>query len=108
MRFRRETPSVRYQRGLEPAWSADGRELFYLAPDRYLMSVAVKTSSTLDAGLPSRLFETRMSVVFNPPYTRNQYVVSTDGQQFLINQPPASAPSPPITVVVNWPAALEQ
>jgi eukaryotic-like serine/threonine-protein kinase len=93
--------------GFEPAWSADGKELFYLAPDRTLMSVAVNGTSTLETGLPSRLFETRMSVAFNPSYTRNQYMVSADGQRFLINQPPVSAPSPPITVVVNWPAALK-
>ena len=26
----------------EPAWRADGKELFYLAPDRYLMAVPIK------------------------------------------------------------------
>ena len=94
--------------GLEPAWSGNGRELFYLAPDRSLMSVVVRGGSTFEAGPPTRLFETRMSTVFNPTYTRNQYVVSADGQRFLINQTsPAALPSP-ITVVVNWQAALKR
>jgi serine/threonine protein kinase len=93
--------------GLEPAWSGDGSELFYLAPDRKLMSVAVRAGSTFDAEQPTRLFETRMSVVFNPTYTRNQYAVSRDGQRLLINQTIPAAPPSPITVVVNWQAALK-
>jgi hypothetical protein len=63
---------------------------------------------SLEAGLPTRLFETRMSNVFNPSYTRNQYVVSADGNRFLINQPASGASPPPITVVVNWPALLKR
>jgi serine/threonine protein kinase len=94
------------QGGLEPTWRGDGKELFYLAADRTLMSVPVTTGSTFEAGLPVRLFETRMSPLLNAGYTRNQYVVSADGQRILINQPPPSLPPSPITVVVNWTAAL--
>jgi tricorn protease-like protein len=95
--------------GFEPAWRADGRELFYLAPDRSLMSVAVDPRTTaFESKPPVRLFETRMSVVFNPTYTRNQDVVSRDGQRVLINQPSPDSPASPITVVVNWPAALRR
>jgi hypothetical protein len=36
---------------------------------------------------------------------RNQYDVSADGQHFLINAP-APGSSKPITIIVNWPAAL--
>ena len=99
---------VSTQGGLEPMWRGDGKELFYLAPDRRLMSVVVKSGSRFEASLPTLLFETRMSVAFSPSYTRNQYVVSADGQRFLINQPPAGVPSSPITVVVNWQAALKR
>jgi hypothetical protein len=49
-----------------------------------------------------------MSPVFNPSYTRNQYVASRDGQRFLINQPAVVSTSPPITVVVNWLELLRQ
>ena len=71
------------------------------------MSVAIKTASPFEAGPPARLFDTRMSALTNSAYTRNQYVVTADGQRFLINQPPAEAPSSPITVVLNWQSALE-
>jgi hypothetical protein len=92
--------------GVEPAWRRDGKELFYLASDRALMSVAMKTGSTVEIGPPVRLFETRMSVLTSSGYTRNQYVVTADGQRFLINQPPAAAPPSPITVVLNWQSGL--
>jgi Tol biopolymer transport system component len=94
--------------GMEPQWRADGKELFYLATDRNLLSVAVRVGLILEAALPTPLFETRMSNVFNPSYTRNQYVVSADGNRFLINQPPSGAGQPPITIVVNWPALLKR
>jgi serine/threonine protein kinase len=99
---------VSTQGGLEPMWRGDAKEMFYLAPDRSLMSVVVRGGTTFEANPPTRLFETRMSVVSNPSYTRNQYVVSADGQRFLINQPDAGTPLSPITVVVNWQAALKQ
>jgi serine/threonine protein kinase len=92
--------------GSEPAWSRDGRELFYLAPDRWLMAVAVKSlGAVLERGTPVRLFETRMATLANPALTKNQYVVTSDGR-FLINQPTGQAA--PITVIVNWPAELSK
>ena len=93
--------------GLEPKWRADGRELFYVSHDRRLMAVGIgQGASMVEASLPAPLFETRMSTVFNPWYTRNQYVVSADGTQFLINQPVPGASRPSIVVVVNWPSIV--
>ena len=90
--------------GSEPTWRRDGKELFYLAADRSLMAVSVNTTSGLKLSSPARLFETTMSTVVNNTLTRNQYVVTGDGQRFLVNQPAGSPPA--IVVVVNWPAAL--
>jgi Tol biopolymer transport system component len=91
--------------GIEPAWRQDGKELFFLAANRSLMSVAVGSGTVMDVSSPTPLFETKMSTVVNNTMVRNQYVVSPDGQRFLINQPAGSTPS--IVVVVNWPAALK-
>jgi hypothetical protein len=101
---------VSTQGGIEPAWRRDGKELFYLALDRTLMSVAVSAGagSTFEAGLPAPLFETRMTVLLGPGFTRNQYAVSADGQRFLVNQPSVEASASPVTVVVNWPATLNK
>ena len=73
--------------GTEPAWRADGKELFYLAPDRYLMAVPIKASASLQPGTPQRLFEAPVSSNISAAYTRNQYVVTADGQRFLVNAP---------------------
>src|SRR5262245_38673135 len=93
--------------GVEPAWRGDGRELFYLAPDRTLMAVSLK-ESTGEPDAPHPLFPTRMSPLVNPGYTRNQYVVTADGQRFLINQTAEGASSSPITVMLNWTAVLHK
>jgi serine/threonine protein kinase len=94
--------------GTQPAWRRDGKEVFYLAQDGRLMAVDVRAGSTFDPGRPSALFQTRMSPLLNRPGSRrNQYLVTADGQRFLIHQPPEGRPSSlPITVVVNWAAAL--
>jgi serine/threonine protein kinase len=92
--------------GTEPAWRADGKELFYLAPDRYLMAVPIKAGSSLQSGTPQRLFEAPVSSNISSSYTRNQYVVTGDGQRFLINQPVGRSSFSALTVVVDWTAAL--
>jgi Tol biopolymer transport system component len=92
--------------GSEPAWRRDSHELFYLAADRKLMAVSIKSGAMLEAGVPSALFETHVGPI-NPEY-RNQYSASSDGTRFLINTVSDSAPSSPITVVLNWQAGLKK
>jgi serine/threonine-protein kinase len=43
--------------GIEPLWSRDGRELFYVDPDRRLVSVQVETSPAFRVGERTALFE---------------------------------------------------
>jgi hypothetical protein len=47
--------------GTLPAWSPDGKELFFLGPDRKLMAAAVKAGSRLEPGIPKPLLEVRFS-----------------------------------------------
>lgn len=35
------------------------------------------------------------------------FEVPADGQRFLVVEPAESVPPEPVTVVVNWPAAIE-
>jgi len=91
--------------GNEPRWRADGGELFYLDPAGRLMSVAVAYAPTFSLGIPRLVFETRLMEMGNSPLRR--YAVSADGTRFLMNVPVADARPEPITVVVNWEAALE-
>jgi prepilin-type processing-associated H-X9-DG protein len=97
---------VSIEGGLEPTWRKDGRELFFLGVDRNLMAVPIVSGPTLEPGRPVRLFETSMS---NMSYgVRNQYVVASKGERFLIVQPVTAASPSAITVLVNWPEKLKQ
>jgi serine/threonine protein kinase len=91
--------------GSEPAWRPDGKELYYLAADGSLMAVSVTTGPAFEAAPAARLFQTSLSTLVNTSFVRNQYVVSVDGQRFLLNQP--AGPSASIVVVVDWPAGLK-
>ncbi len=85
--------------GGQPLWRADGRELYFLAPDGTLSAVAVTTGAQFESGIPARLFDAPVATNFAG---RRQYAVTGDGKRFLFIAPPASAESTPITVVTNW------
>ncbi len=92
--------------GNEPMWSRDGKELFYLDLDGKLMEVDVSTTAAkFQAAVPKPLFQSLLSGRYPG---RNLYVVSPDGQRFLMIVPAATAKPEPITVVVNWPALLKK
>jgi eukaryotic-like serine/threonine-protein kinase len=87
---------------IEPRWRADGRELFFLAPDLSLMAIDVQPGSPFRPAAAHRLFSTPAAT---PSGLSGQaYEVSSDGQRFLIKVP---ASSPQITVVVNWSSHLQ-
>jgi Tol biopolymer transport system component len=89
--------------GAYPRWRRDGREIFYIAPDKTLMAVEVQTGSAFEAGAPKPLFRTQI----RSTDTGSQYDVSADGQRFLINTIVPEEQSA-ITVVQNWTAGLKQ
>jgi serine/threonine protein kinase len=89
--------------GLIPHWSRDGKEIFFVAPDRTLMRVAVRgEGEDFQASTPVALF--RSAAVSSPTYT---YDLSLDGKKFLINSMNEQG-SLPIVVVVNWKAELKK
>jgi serine/threonine protein kinase len=88
--------------GIQPRWQRDGKALFYISAEGKLMSVSVEaafTTQTFKAATPVELFVTR---ILGLNGQRQQYSVSKDGLQFLINVPAESASVAPITVVLNW------
>ena len=99
------TGSARWQvstgGGQSPAWSRDGRELFYATPDNALWSVPVPPpGSTWRAVRSVKVLEpgqSRLSIG-----TARNYDPAPDGR-FLVIGPPANAPKPPLLVVVqHW------
>ena len=95
--------------GSQPAWRADGKEIFFVAPDGMMMAVPVESGEDFfRPGTPKPLFQTRLE--FDPlsGLGVRQYDVTPDGQRFLLNQHVADSTDAPITVVVNWPKLLEK
>ena len=88
--------------GKFPRWRRDGKELFYLNSNNKMMVVAVDGfGPTFKAGGEAALFDT-IPLGANWPYD-----VTADGQRFLISTRAEQASSTPITVVVNWAAAVK-
>jgi Tol biopolymer transport system component len=91
--------------GHQPLWRADGKELFYFAPDGVMMTVAMDATGQFRAGAPQALFRTGATAA---NFFRQQYAVTKDGQRFLVNAPSQQSSGAQLTVVVNWPAATQK
>jgi eukaryotic-like serine/threonine-protein kinase len=86
--------------GVQPRWRPDGKELYFIAPDRKLMAVTVAAlESTFEVGTPMALFPTKIAGPTGPT-NKSQYAVSRDGR-FLIVTVLEDA-SAPITLLLNW------
>ncbi len=88
--------------GYEPRWRRDGREIFYLAPDRRLMAAAVSSEPAFDT--PQTLFQT--PVAMGVTALRAHYDVSADGQRFLLAVPTVQKSSASLRIQFNWTTAL--
>jgi Tol biopolymer transport system component len=90
--------------GTEPAWSSDGRELFYRAGTQMWMVPVDLASGT--PGQATLLFDAMYDLDQNSVGVAN-YDVSPDGQHFLMVRT-AAAGSPTVTLVENWFGELER
>ena len=86
---------ISYGGGLWPKFRSDGKELFYLAADRKIMSVEFKAGAALEFTTPQALFTSGL-------FTGDaRFDVTADGQRFVmpVVVNPTGAAS---TVVLNW------
>ena len=81
--------------GAQPRWRADSQELFFLALDGTMMAVDTSADDIDQFGPAKPLFDSGLTV--DP--IRDQYVVSRDGERYLLN---LSVEQPTVTVVLNW------
>ncbi len=96
--------------GTQPRWRRDGKELYYVAPDTRLMAVSITATAdgqTLDASAPVPLFPTRLASGPGFAPGEAQYEVAPDGR-FLLNTVVDESSAPPITITLNWTAALKK
>jgi hypothetical protein len=91
--------------GSEPRWRSDGREFYFLAADGRLMAVDVESTPAFRLGVPKPLFQTGLNALAMPS---RRYGISGDGQRFLMNVPLGEEALAPITVILNWQAALKK
>ena len=75
----------------------------YVAPNNKLMAVDLTiTADRVRASVPRALFT--LPIIDNG---WSPYDTTSDGQRFLVRAAPQRA-SPPLTVIVNWPALLQK
>jgi Tol biopolymer transport system component len=84
-----------------PRWRRDGKELFYHNGSTFF-AVDVKTEgASFEVGIPRPLFDA--ATVSNTGVTGGTpFVVTRDGQRFLVLAPAEKEVSEPLQVVVNW------
>ena len=88
--------------GVQPRWRADGKELYYIAPDGKLMATSVTAKgAAFEPGTPVALFQTRIWGGGTNATNGLQYDVAPDGK-FLINVVTEDAAASSITVLLNW------
>ena len=88
-------------------WRSDGKEIFYQTSGDdtfYAVSVHI-TGSSLEVGLPVKLFQHRL---LHTGRERNRWVVTRDGQRFLLNAPVDEGPARGIQVVLDWATGLKK
>ncbi len=89
--------------GIQPRWSPDGREVYYLDPQGRLMAASITvTGATVAPGAPVLLFATKIFGGGVESVQAFQYSVARDGR-FLINTLlDESGSTAPIRLIQNW------
>jgi serine/threonine protein kinase/Tol biopolymer transport system component len=85
--------------GSEPAWSVDGRRLFYRAGGHFI-AATLATSPRLDVISREDLFDDR----FKAGLFRSRFDVHPDGKHFVVLRP--AAQSQQVVVVLDWATEL--
>jgi eukaryotic-like serine/threonine-protein kinase len=90
--------------GTWPRWRRDGKELFYIALDKKIMSAEItEQGAALLIGKVRPLFQVNpLSSLFAT------YDVSADGKKFVVASQGTQQAAAPLTLVTNWQALLKK
>ena len=89
--------------GTQPRWRSDGRELYFVAPDGFLMAVGFEMQPAFHPSTPRKLFQLPDRPDRDTPIFED---VSPDGRRFLLNVPVVARSSVGFHVIANWPSLL--
>jgi len=90
---------VSTQGGTNPAWSPDGKHIYYVTPDSWLAAARVTVDQQgFRAGNPRDLFVARSE---NRAPAGNSYQPTGDGTGFWVLQAPEASASP-LSVILGW------
>lgn len=85
--------------GTNADWSADGKELFYVEPDKDFMVVPVETENVFTVGVPKKLFRAQLT---NHSFGYPRWSVSADGQRFYMPIELGTQGEAKFQYVENW------
>jgi Tol biopolymer transport system component len=89
--------------GTKPRWRRDGRELFYVSSEGYVMAVPFAAGAATPPGTPVRLFQ----IPERPETFETVFEdVTPDGQRILLNVPTSSRSSISFHAITHWPALV--
>jgi eukaryotic-like serine/threonine-protein kinase len=83
-----------------PRWRRDGKELFFHFGDTYFAVDAKTDGASFQAGIPKPLFS--VPTVSSSPVSGAPFVVTRDGQRFVVLAAVDKAGNQPLQVFVNW------
>ena len=89
--------------GRLPEWSRDGRELYFVDAEGRLVAAPVSGESSLDAGVPTVLFDLQAPHDEYPDPM--PYAAIAGGRRFLVNRLIDREALTSLVVVLNWQAA---
>lgn len=97
--------------GSQPQWRADGRELYYYAPNRKLMAVELNGDGpAFTVGIARPLFDIRaLGATIDQTFPGiGYYTPARGGNRFLVPSLAESSERQQINVVLNWTADLKR
>ena len=88
--------------GNEPRWNQNGRELFFVDSQNYIVSLEVELGPDgFRSGAQRPLFQ------WHAGATQWRYDVSPDGQRFLVTAPLEENLTAPVMLITNWTRKVE-
>ena len=84
-------------RGTQPRWNRNGRELLYVDPQNFVVSVGVEAvGGAFQTGEAKQLFQ------FHGASGLWRYDISPDGARFLVTAPLEEDLESPVLVITDW------